>query len=56
MNNNQYSNKNSAGTNAAKAIPASNKFETEFAGDTDVQAAKLERAYVEAKENQKDDQ
>ncbi|MFS0907130.1 gamma-type small acid-soluble spore protein [Priestia aryabhattai] len=47
MNNNQQSNKTSAGTNAA-----SNKFGTEFASETDVQAVKQQNAQAEAKKNQ----
>ncbi|MED4254676.1 gamma-type small acid-soluble spore protein [Priestia megaterium] len=49
MNNNQQSNKTSAGTNAASA---SNKFGTEFASETDVQAVKQQNAQAEAKKNQ----
>ncbi|QTL52209.1 gamma-type small acid-soluble spore protein [Priestia aryabhattai] len=57
MTNNQQSNKTSAGTNAAKvkhqnAASASNKFGTEFASETDVQAVKQQNAQAEAKKNQ----
>jgi small acid-soluble spore protein E (minor gamma-type SASP) len=59
MNNNQQTNKTSAGTNAAKvkqqnqnAASASNKFGTEFASETDVQAVKQQNAQAEAKKNQ----
>ncbi|SDE39641.1 MULTISPECIES: gamma-type small acid-soluble spore protein [Priestia] len=53
MTNNQQSNKTSAGTNAAKvkqqnAASASNKFGTEFASETDVQAVKQQNAQAEA--------
>lgn len=53
MNNNQQTNKTSAGTNAAKvkqqnAASASNKFGTEFASETDVQAVKQQNAQAEA--------
>ncbi|MCM3774303.1 gamma-type small acid-soluble spore protein [Priestia aryabhattai] len=61
MNNNQQSNKTPVGTNAEKAkhqnaTYASNKFESEFAGETDLQEAKIEKAYIEGKESQKDNQ
>lgn len=61
MNNNKHSSQTSARTNTTKgkqqdATSVPNKFGTEFARETDVQAAELEKAYVEAKENQKDDQ
>jgi small acid-soluble spore protein E (minor gamma-type SASP) len=57
MNNNQQSNKTSAGTNAAKVKQqnqnaSSNKFGTEFASETDVQAVKQQNAQAEAKKNQ----
>jgi small acid-soluble spore protein E (minor gamma-type SASP) len=57
MNNNQQSNKTSAGTNTAKVKQqnqnaASNKFGTEFASETDVQAVKQQNAQAEAKKNQ----
>jgi small acid-soluble spore protein E (minor gamma-type SASP) len=57
MNNNQQPNKTSAGTNAAKvkqqnAASASNKFGTEFASETDVQAVKQQNSQAEAKKNQ----
>lgn len=44
MNNNKQPNKTSVGTNAA-----SNKFGTEFASETDVQAVKQQNAQAEAK-------
>ncbi|MED4240024.1 gamma-type small acid-soluble spore protein [Priestia megaterium] len=55
MNNNQQPNKTSAGTNAAKVKQqnaASNKFGTEFASETDVQAVKQQNSQAEAKKNQ----
>lgn len=52
MNNNKQPNKNSAGTNDA----ASNKFGTEFASETDVQAVKQQNAQAEAKKNQQSSQ
>nr|WP_218923547.1 gamma-type small acid-soluble spore protein [Bacillus sp. AFS002410] len=60
MNNNQKFNKTSAGTNAQKvnqqnAASTSNKFGTEFASETDVQAVKEQNAQAEAK-NQKSGQ
>lgn len=51
MNNNKQPNKNSAGTNAV-----SNKFGTEFASETDVQAVKQQNAQAEAKKNQQSSQ
>ncbi|MEH7175863.1 gamma-type small acid-soluble spore protein [Priestia megaterium] len=61
MNNNQQSNKTSSGTNAAKvkqqnAASASNKFGTEFASETDVQAVKQQNSQAEAKKNQQSSQ
>lgn len=61
MNNNQQSNKTSAGTNAAKvkqqnAASASNKFGTEFASETDVQSVKQQNSQAEAKKNQQSSQ
>ncbi|WP_095022231.1 gamma-type small acid-soluble spore protein [Bacillus thuringiensis] len=53
MNNNKQPNKTSIGTNAASA---SNKFETEFASETDVQAVKKQNAQAEAKKNQQSSQ
>ncbi|PEJ94858.1 gamma-type small acid-soluble spore protein [Bacillus toyonensis] len=53
MNNNKQPNKISAGTNAASA---SNKFGTEFASETDVQAVKQQNAQAEAKKNQQSSQ
>jgi small acid-soluble spore protein E (minor gamma-type SASP) len=53
MNNNKKSNKTFAGTNAASA---SNKFGTEFASETDVQAVKQQNAQAEAKKNQQSSQ
>ncbi|MBF7156427.1 gamma-type small acid-soluble spore protein [Bacillus cereus] len=53
MNNNKQPNKTSAGTNAASA---SNKFGTEFASETDVQAVKQQNAQAEAKKNQQSSQ
>ncbi|HDR4422860.1 TPA: gamma-type small acid-soluble spore protein [Bacillus cereus] len=55
MNNNQQPNKTSAGTNVAKVNQqntASNKFGTEFASETDVQAVKQQNAQAEAKKSQ----
>ncbi|QSX23649.1 gamma-type small acid-soluble spore protein [Priestia megaterium] len=59
MNNNQQPNKTSAGTNAAKVKQqnaASNKFGTEFASETDVQAVKQQNSQAEAKKNQQSSQ
>ncbi|WP_252198904.1 gamma-type small acid-soluble spore protein [Bacillus mycoides] len=53
MNNNKQPNKTSAGTNAASA---SNKFGTEFASETDVQAVKQKNVQAEAKKNQQSSQ
>ncbi|MGH0429297.1 gamma-type small acid-soluble spore protein [Bacillus hominis] len=53
MNNNQQPNKTAAGT---KAASASNKFGTEFASETDVQAVKQQNAQAEAKKNQQSSQ
>lgn len=53
MNNNKQPNKTSVGTNAASA---SNKFGTEFASETDVQAVKQQNAQAEAKKNQQSSQ
>ncbi|HDR8112215.1 TPA: gamma-type small acid-soluble spore protein [Bacillus cereus] len=50
MNNNKQPNKTSIGTNAASA---SNKFGTEFASETDVQAVKKQNAQAEALANNK---
>ncbi|MEH6847633.1 gamma-type small acid-soluble spore protein [Bacillus thuringiensis] len=51
MNNNKQPNKTSVGTNAA-----SNKFGTEFASETDVQAVKQQNAQAEAKKNKQSSQ
>lgn len=51
MNNNKQPNKTSVGANAA-----SNKFGTEFASETDVQAVKQQNAQAEAKKNQQSSQ
>lgn len=53
MNNNKQPNKTSVGTNAAST---SNKFGTEFASETDVQAVKQQNAQAEAKKNQQSSQ
>ncbi|MED1900784.1 gamma-type small acid-soluble spore protein (plasmid) [Bacillus cereus] len=53
MNNNEQLKKTSVGTNAASA---SNKFGTEFASETDVQAVKQQNAQAEAKKNQQSSQ
>ncbi|MEC5241239.1 gamma-type small acid-soluble spore protein [Bacillus mycoides] len=53
MNNNKQPNKTSVGTNAASA---SNKFGTEFASETDVQAVKQQNAQAESKKNQQSSQ
>ncbi|PRT14741.1 gamma-type small acid-soluble spore protein [Bacillus wiedmannii] len=53
MNNNKQPNKTSVGINAASA---SNKFGTEFASETDVQAVKQQNAQAEAKKNQQSSQ
>nr|WP_176452295.1 gamma-type small acid-soluble spore protein [Bacillus mycoides] len=53
MNNNKQLNKTSVGTNVASA---SNKFGTEFASETDVQAVKQQNAQAEAKKNQQSSQ
>lgn len=53
MNNNKQPNKTSIGKNAASA---SNKFGTEFASETDVQAVKKQNAQAEAKKNQQSSQ
>ncbi|MCU5600857.1 gamma-type small acid-soluble spore protein [Bacillus sp. FSL M8-0063] len=53
MNNNKQPNKTSVRTNGASA---SNKFGTEFASETDVQAVKQQNPQAEAKKNQQSSQ
>ncbi|OBW54948.1 MULTISPECIES: gamma-type small acid-soluble spore protein [Bacillus] len=53
MNNNKQPNKTSVGTNITST---SNKFGTEFASETDVQAVKQQNAQAEAKKNQQSSQ